>query len=116
MLEADRTYMRDDYALEGWFLVNFVSLLIYYEIYNLLREHDLLSKYSPMDALVHMSRIQKLKMRNKWVTSEIPKRQELYMRSWSNILLKKKSTRDQKLNRKTGMKSLFQSQATFRLK
>ncbi len=74
VLEADRTYMRDDYALEGWFLVNFVSLLIYYEIYNLLREHDLLSKYSPMDVLVHMSRIQKLKMHNKWVTSEIPKK------------------------------------------
>ncbi|MCL6090075.1 MAG: transposase [Candidatus Thermoplasmatota archaeon] len=74
VLHADRTYMRDDYALEGWFLVNFVSLLLYYEIYNLLRENDLLSKYSPMDVLVHMSRIHKLKIKNKWVTSEIPKK------------------------------------------
>ena len=77
VLEADRTYMRDDYALEGWFLVNFVSLLMYYEIYNIIREHDMLSKYSPMDVLTHMSRIQKLKIRNKWVTSEIPKKTRL---------------------------------------
>ena len=74
IINADRSYMRDDYSLEGWFLVNFVALLLYYEIYNLLRDRGLLSKYSPMDVLVHLSRIHKLKVKNRWITSEIPKK------------------------------------------
>ncbi|MDG7038659.1 MAG: hypothetical protein JRN37_05835, partial [Nitrososphaerota archaeon] len=76
-LSADRTYMRDDYSLEGWFLINFVALLFYYEIYNLLRDKGLLSKYSPADVLVHLSRIHKLRVKNRWVTSEIPKKSGL---------------------------------------
>ncbi len=74
IINADRSYMRDDYSLEGWFLVNFVALLLYYEIYNLLRDRGLLSKYSPMDVLVHLSRIHRLKVKNRWITSEIPKK------------------------------------------
>ncbi|MDG7044608.1 MAG: hypothetical protein JRN02_04455 [Nitrososphaerota archaeon] len=26
VLNADRTYMMDDYSLEGWFLINFIAL------------------------------------------------------------------------------------------
>ncbi len=76
-LNADRTYMRDDYSLEGWFLINFVALLFYYEIYNLLRDKNLLSRYSPMDVLVHLSRIHRLRVKNRWVTSEIPRKSGL---------------------------------------
>ncbi len=33
--------------------------------------------YSPMDVLVHLSRIHRLRVKNRWVTSEIPKKSRL---------------------------------------
>ena len=41
---GDRTYMRDDNQLNGWVFVNFIALILYYRIYNLLIEHDALKK------------------------------------------------------------------------
>jgi transposase len=72
-LHADRTYMRDDKHLEGWMFINFIALLIYYRIYNLLTDKNLLSKYSPKDIIQHLSRVHKVKIGEKWHTSEIPK-------------------------------------------
>lgn len=74
VLHADRTYMRDDYQMEGWMLVNFISLLFYYRLYRLLSDQELLKRYSPNDVLVHLSRIYKLKIQGEWITSEIPKK------------------------------------------
>jgi hypothetical protein len=76
-LNADRTYMRDDYQLYGWMLVNFVAMLLYYKIYNLLLNNDLLGRYSPKDVLTHLARVHKLKIGDEWVTSEIPKKTRL---------------------------------------
>ena len=73
ILHADRTYMRDDAHLEGWMFISFVSLLLYYRIYEMLRNGDLLSKYSPRDFILHFARVQKLKIAGKWVRSEVPK-------------------------------------------
>jgi hypothetical protein len=39
--------MRDDAHLEGWVFVNFISLLLYYRIYGVLLERDLLKMFSP---------------------------------------------------------------------
>jgi transposase len=72
-LYADRSYMRDDWSLQGWIFVNFVALLFYYRIYGLLLGCDALSKYSPRDVILHLSRVFKLKIGEKWVLSEIPK-------------------------------------------
>jgi hypothetical protein len=36
VLRADRLYMRDDFQVVGWMFVNFVALLFYYELRNLL--------------------------------------------------------------------------------
>lgn len=73
-LKADRTYMRDDQQMEGWMFVNFISLLFYYKIYGSLIQKELLKKYSPRDVLMHLSKIHKLKINDKWITSEIPKK------------------------------------------
>jgi len=72
-LHADRTYMRDDAHLQGWMLINFVAMLFYYRLYSELTSKELLSKYSPHDVIVHLSRVQKLFVGGKWVRSEIPK-------------------------------------------
>lgn len=73
VLHADRTYMRDDYQMEGWMLVNFIALVLYYKIYRLLADHSLLKKYTPRDVLIHLSRFYKLKIGDEWINSEIPK-------------------------------------------
>lgn len=74
VLEADRTYMNDDYQMEGWMFINFIALVFYYRIYRLLVENSLLNNYTPHDVLIHLSRIHKLKIGEKWWTSEIPKK------------------------------------------
>jgi hypothetical protein len=42
-------------------------------VYMKLREAELLKKYSVKDLIIHLRRIYKLKIDNKWVISEIPK-------------------------------------------
>lgn len=74
VLNADRTYVRDDHQLEGWMLINFISLVFYYKIYRLLADNRLLKRHSPKDVLIHLSRIHKLKVYDQWITSEIPKK------------------------------------------
>jgi len=73
LLHADRTYMRNDTQLQGWMLINFISLLVYYKIYRTLVSKDLLRKFSPKDVILHLSRVYKLKIADKWHLSEIPK-------------------------------------------
>ena len=77
VLEADRTYMRDDHQMEGWMFINFLALVFYYRLYHLLSDHDLLKKYSPKDVLLHLSRVKKLQVNDKWITSEVPKKTRL---------------------------------------
>lgn len=73
ILQADRTYMRSDHSMETWMFLNFLALIYYYKIYHLLITHDLLSKYSPADFLLHLSRIRKVKISSQWIDLEIPK-------------------------------------------
>jgi len=77
ILQADRTYMRDDYQMEGWMFINFLALVFYYKTYGLLSDNGLLKRYSPKDVLIHLSRVHKLKIQDRWVTSEIPKKTRL---------------------------------------
>lgn len=74
VLNADRTYMRSDAHLQGWMFINFISLVFYYKIYRLLADSNLLNNYSPGDALIHLSRVYKLKIGDKWELSETPKK------------------------------------------
>ncbi len=77
VLNADRSYMRDDFSMEGWMFVNFIALLLYYKIYGLLVSKDALSKYSPRDVILHLSRIFHVKIGTNWIISEIPKKTRL---------------------------------------
>jgi len=77
ILHADRTYMREDYQLEGWMFVNFIAIVLYYRLIRMLTEKKLLKNYTPKDVLLHLSRINKLKINNEWTTSEIPKKAKL---------------------------------------
>ncbi len=54
--------------------INFIALVFYYRLYKILADNSLLKRYTPNDALIHLSRIYKLKIQNEWITSEIPKK------------------------------------------
>ncbi|MGC8559034.1 MAG: hypothetical protein ACP5NC_08640, partial [Nitrososphaeria archaeon] len=73
-IHTDRTYMRDDYQLQGWMFVNFIALIIHYRIYSILKEKDMLKRYSPEDVIEHLEKISMLKIGDEWKMSEIPKK------------------------------------------
>lgn len=80
LLNADRSYMREEHKMHGWMFINFVSLLMYYRIYWLLADKDLLKRFSVKDVMVHLSRISKLKMNEEWMLSEVPDKTEKLMK------------------------------------
>ncbi len=63
--------------MEGWMFVNFIALLLYYKIYGLLVYKDCLSKYSPRDVILHLSRVFHVKIGDNWIVSEISKKTRL---------------------------------------
>ena len=71
IVEADRTYMHNEHALEGWMFINMVALKWYYTILNLLKKNGLNKKYSPMDFLLFLSEVKKVKINNLWYDAEI---------------------------------------------
>lgn len=73
ILEADKSYMRDDKQLEGWLFANFIAMQMYYKIYALLLKKKMLNNYSPIDIITHLKRVYKLKIKDKWQLAEIPK-------------------------------------------
>lgn len=73
-LDADRTYTRDDYQMEGWMFINFIAMQLYYKIYAILMRREILNNHSPMDVIIHLKRIHMLKMKDSWQIAEIPKK------------------------------------------
>jgi len=50
VVEADMSYMQNEFALEGWMFINYIALHWYYRIYQqLLAKHELNGKFSPKD-------------------------------------------------------------------
>lgn len=73
-LEADKSYMQNEDALQGWMFINFIALQWYYKIYLLLKQKNLLSSYSPKDFLMYLSEIKSIKINQKWLIAEYTKK------------------------------------------
>lgn len=73
VVEADKTYMQNDKAMEGWMFVNHIALQCYYLIYQQLLKHKMLKKYSVTDFLKFTHRIKKVKINGRWHLAEITK-------------------------------------------
>lgn len=73
-LESDKTYMRSNEHIRGYFFITFLSLHLYCQIINHLRAKDLLKKYSVQDVLLLLSKIYSIRLGTKEITAEIPKR------------------------------------------
>lgn len=71
-LENDKSYLRDDDSIRGYFFISFLSLYLYYSIFVLIRAADLTDKVSVKDALLKYSRVYRITDGKREVTSEIP--------------------------------------------
>lgn len=74
ILEADKSYMQDVQSFEGWMFINHIALQWYYEILHKLKNHKLNSRYSPMDLLLFLQEIRKVKINGKWYIAEMTKK------------------------------------------
>jgi transposase len=74
IVDADRTYMQNRQALEGWMFINLIALKWYYTLLNLLKKHELNDKYSPADFLLFLSEVKMVKINNRWHLAEITKK------------------------------------------
>lgn len=75
-LEADKTYMQNDKALDGWSFVNFLAIQAYYKLYKHMKKNKESKKYSVEDILHIAQRRKKLRLGDKWVDAEITKKNQ----------------------------------------
>lgn len=71
IVDADRTYMQNQMALEGWMFVNLIALKWYYQILNLLKRHELNKRYSPADFLTFLAEVKMVKINDIWQRAEV---------------------------------------------
>ncbi len=74
VLKADVTYMQNRMVLEGWLMANFLAMIVYYKLYNRLKEAKMLNHYSPMDILDACKSIYMLKIKDHWRLAEVTKK------------------------------------------
>lgn len=77
IFEADKSYMQDDDAIEGWMFINFLIMLWYYKIIHQLKEQNLNNKYSPKDITTFLIDIKKVKINGKWHDENITKKNKV---------------------------------------
>lgn len=74
IFNADKTYMQDDDAIEGWMFINFLVMLWYYKILHQIKAQKLNDKYSPKDIITFLIDIKKVKINGKWHEDNITKK------------------------------------------
>lgn len=79
LLKADKTYMQSAESVRGWLFINHLAIMVYYRMYNLLKNKELLSKISVEDILTHLVHINKIKIGEQWQLQEIPKKTEILL-------------------------------------
>ncbi|MBK6482417.1 MAG: transposase [Chitinophagaceae bacterium] len=70
ILHADKTYMQNDIAIEAWMFINFIAIQWYYITFNLLKKYKLNKTYAPMDLMMRLTEIKKLKINDQWYLTE----------------------------------------------
>ncbi|MBI5326322.1 MAG: transposase [Ignavibacteriae bacterium] len=73
ILHADKTYMQNDIAIEAWMFINFIAIQWYYISFNLLKKYKLIKTYAPLDLMMKLTEIKKIKINDQWYLSEATK-------------------------------------------
>jgi hypothetical protein len=71
ILGNDHTYMQNDDALEGWMFINHLALLVHHKIYALLKQNELISKYSVRDFIEYLADVKKIKINDEWLIEPV---------------------------------------------
>ena len=77
MLQADRTYLRDNESIFGHAFISFLSLYAYSSIHQLIKKAGLESKLSPLDVLEQYSKVYQVDCGDTVRLSEVPKKVRL---------------------------------------
>lgn len=81
-LKADRLYVHSTESVKGWLFINHIALIVYYSIFRALKQKKLLSKISVEDVIEHLAHINKIKIKDKWILQEIPKKTDKLISSF----------------------------------
>jgi hypothetical protein len=71
IVDADRTYMQNQFTLEGWMFVNLIAMKFYYLVLKLLKKYEVNKKYSPADFLHFLAEVKKVKINDEWLNAEV---------------------------------------------
>jgi transposase len=85
-LKADRLYVHSTESVKGWLFINHIALIVYYSIFRSLKQKKLLSKISVEDVIEHLAHINKVKIKDKWILQEIPKKTDKLISSLGLVL------------------------------
>ena len=89
-MENDKTYLRDNDAIRGYFFVSFIALYIHYRLLEILRINDLIGKYSVNELLFELSKVYAVEYSdNKIEFNEIPKKVESLLKKINMDILPK---------------------------
>lgn len=80
ILGNDYTYMQNDDALEGWMFLNHLALQVHHKIYAILRQQNLLSKYSIRDLIERLMDIKRVRVNDEWLLEPIIKDQQILLK------------------------------------
>lgn len=81
LLNQDKIYLHNEYAVETWAFINHISLMLIYSVYNRLREYDILKKFSIDDFVQYLKYIRKVKINNTWFIGEITSKTKALLKS-----------------------------------
>ena len=75
-LENDKTYLRDDDGVRGYFFVSFLSLYLHYRILGMLKKKKLSRKVSVKEALLELSKVCEIRSGDAVRLAAVPARAE----------------------------------------
>ncbi len=73
VVDVDSTYMQNEDTLQGWMFINHIALQWYQQIYLLLKDKKLTSKYSVRDFLILLRDVRQVRINGQWYPTEITK-------------------------------------------
>ena len=85
LFDADRSYMQDEEAIEGWMFINYIVMHWYYHLYLKLKKLELIKKYSVKDIIRFLVDTKKVKINDKWFLDTISKKNKMLLENIVNI-------------------------------
>jgi len=85
-IDSDKSYLRKEESVRGYYFVSFVALRVYFNILKRLREKDLTKKISVNEVLLELSKVIKIKEKNgREYFAKIPKKARGIMKLFPEV-------------------------------